>query len=115
MSANFVERREYPRIYLRAYVFNQVVEVSRTGHDLLLLGLVDISAGGARLSHAEKDLSRLFKAGEACVCRVPGVKDSGALQRLGCEVRWADGRQMGVRFNQPLTLSALDLQRFFSQ
>lgn len=113
MSANFVERREYPRIYLRAYVFNQVVEISRQG-EVFHLGMVDISAGGARLTHVE-DLSRVFRVGDVCVCRVPGIQDRGALQNLACEVRWAEGRQMGVRFDTPLNLSALDLQRLFTQ
>lgn len=108
------ERRQTPRIYLRAYAFNRQAEVHKGGKSLRL-GLVDISMGGARLSVAQGGAGSLFNVGDAVTCSIPGVADEGRLQNLSCEVRWVDAAQLGLRFLNEISLSTAQLQQLFSR
>lgn len=108
------ERRQTPRIYLRAYAFNRHVDL-RKGERTLRLGLVDISMGGARLTAAEGGANTLLSVGDAVLCSIPGVPDQGKLQNLPCEVRWVDAAQLGLRFLNELPLSTAQLQQLFSR
>ena len=107
------ERRQTPRIYLRAYAFNRHAELNKGGR-VHRLTLVDISMGGARLSAAEGGVNALFNVGDSVVCSIPGISDGGKLQNLSCEVRWVDAAQIGLRFLAELSLSTAQLQQLFS-
>lgn len=108
------ERRQTPRIYLRAYAFNRQAEV-RKGGKSHYLGLVDISMGGVRLSLAQGGADSLFSAGDTVTCSIPGVPDEGRLQNLACEVRWVDAAQLGLRFLNEIPLSTAQLQQLFNR
>ncbi|HBE95246.1 MAG TPA: hypothetical protein DD766_09590 [Desulfovibrio sp.] len=108
------ERRQTPRIYLRAYAFNRQAEV-RKGGKSHRLGLVDISMGGARLSVAQGGADTLFSVGDTVICSIPGVADGGQLQNLSCQVRWVDAAQLGLQFLSAIPLSTAQLQQLFSR
>lgn len=113
MNQDFTERRQYHRIYLRAYVFNRQAMLRKNG-EVFRLGVVDISMGGARFTLAAGNAGSLFAVGDVVICSIPGLNDKGALQDLRCEIRWVDSGQLGVRFLPELTLSTADLQQILT-
>ncbi len=109
MEPNGVERRRHLRIQLRAYAYNQKAVVLKGGlsHSL---NLVDISAGGVRISDAA-GLADRFGVGDVLHVTFPGT--SRLPQRMESIVRWIDAAQMGLQFQAELDLGLAEIQEIF--
>ena len=106
-DASYAERRQYPRIVLKAYArgcscrFSGADGVPRTAQ------LVDISPGGARLRAETTPPDEKTSLNLDCGF----LKDAALPTPLPGMVRWATGREFGVAFDPLLPLSTSDLQR----
>ena len=107
------ERRQFPRIRLKAYGFEHRVELDCDG---VVYGgvLVDISPGGARLG----------RLGSKAVCPIEPenmfklkilIDGKGVLpDTIYCVVRWRDGDELGVQFQPQLDISVGELQKLLA-
>ena len=106
-DTSFAERRQYPRIVLKAYAQGCSCRFSVAGGAASTAQLVDISPGGARLrAEAEPPTE---KADLALDCGF--LKDASLPTPLLGKVRWTNQREFGVAFDPMLPLSTSDLQR----
>lgn len=105
--SEYVEKRAYVRIHLRAYACDKTCTLVVDGRRLSAC-LVDISVGGARLRLPEaltgpKDQPLVFS--------VDAVAHGGLLGPLAATVRWRNGPEIGIQFDTPLEAAVGALQR----
>ena len=106
-DTSFADRRQYPRIVLKAYAQGCPCRFSEAGGVARAAQLVDISPGGARLLAKGEPPGE--KSDLALDCGF--LKDSSLPTPLQGKVRWTNQREFGVAFDPMLPLSTSDLQR----
>jgi len=74
-------------------------------------GLIDISAGGARIKCSPPCPGENVRT---LVMRVEDVQDNGLLKGLECEIRWRSGQEFGVQFTAELNVGLRTLQDIVS-
>ena len=107
------ERRQYPRIRLKAYGFEQKAELNHPG-GTCIVSVVDISPGGARLGRLEDKEGCAFDVGQTLKLKI--LVGTGGLipTDVSCEVRWRGNDEIGVQFHPSLDASVGELQKIFS-
>jgi len=107
MESDHSERRQFGRLHLLAYGQGKLCKLE-LGGVLCKADLIDISSGGARLKTCpppelpeKKEL--LFS--------VADTDDNGLLQKLSATVRWRNGQEVGIKFDNELGVAVSTLQR----
>jgi len=103
-----LERRRYGRLHLLAYGRDKLCTVEIDGV-CCVAALIDISSGGARLKHVPPPT--LPASAKALTFSVQKLDDGGLLQQLAATVRWRNGHEFGIKFDQNLDVGIHTLQK----
>jgi len=101
------ERRQFGRLHLLAYGRDKTCAI-HIGGIKCQADLIDVSAGGARLKHVPPPP---LPSHPELVFSVPSLDDGGLLQNLPATVRWRNGDELGIKFDQSLDVAISTLQR----
>lgn len=107
MAQEFVERRQYSRVYLKAYGYNIDCEVICVNRHVRKASLIDVSRGGARLMLTQVD--NRFGIGDTLHFSLP-ARGGEDLQGVESVVRWKNNRELGLEFVSPLSTGVSELQ-----
>ena len=103
-----LERRQFGRLHLLAYGRDKTCNVEIDGARFVV-ALIDISSGGARLKHVSP--SALPPSPKTVTFSVQNLEDGGLLQQLAATVRWRNGQEFGIKFDQSLDVGIHTLQK----
>ncbi|GAB6124763.1 PilZ domain-containing protein [Humidesulfovibrio idahonensis] len=103
-----LERRQFGRLHLLAYGRDKTCTVEIDGASFVAV-LIDISSGGARLKHVPPPA--LPASAKIVTFSVQNLDDGGLLQQLAAAVRWRNGQELGIKFDQSLDVGIHTLQK----
>jgi len=101
------ERRQFGRLHLLAYGQGKVCTLELGGTHCRA-DLIDISSGGARLKHSPPPE---LPDKKELVFSVSDTDDNGRLQKLSATIRWRNGLEFGIKFDEELDLAVSALQK----